>query len=133
NIKGFAKISPQLVPNATDPTDVDIQLALAADASEVNNVTMRIRIYTLYDGDAPPELFVSPTELTLVTAPASSGNSQSATLTNRGGGILTWSAGPASQPWLTITPTSGSISAGASSSLTIAVDVTGLALGTYDV
>src|SRR5260370_22724034 len=46
-IKGFAQINPQLVPDPNDPTDVNIQLGLAADASEVYNVTMHIRIYVL--------------------------------------------------------------------------------------
>ena len=138
NLKGFAKIDPGLITAPNDPTDVDVQLALSADTSEVNNVTMRIRVYVLYDGNtppinAPPVMQVSPNTLTF-TATAGGANppGQIITLTNTGGGVLTWAVSSPSQPWLIVAPATGSDDARASSILTFAVNIgIGMLAGTY--
>jgi len=82
-------------------------------------------------GTAPAEMFVSPTALTLITSPGSDLDEQPILLVNRGGGILTWTAGSPSESWLTIAPASGSISAGANARPTITAHAAGLAAGTY--
>ena len=46
---------------------------------------------------------------------------------NPGGNTLTWTAGTLSQQWLTVTPTTGSDTAGQSTPLTFNVNVTELA------
>jgi glucose/arabinose dehydrogenase len=76
---------------------------------------------------APPVLAVTPTTLTFSTtvggaAPAT----QSVSITNTGSGSLSWTATD-DQPWLAASPASGS----APGSVTVAVDPTGLAAGTY--
>jgi hypothetical protein len=82
-------------------------------------------------GTSPAEMLVSPTALTLTTSAGRDLDEQPVLLVNRGGGPLTWTAGPSTESWLTIAPVSGSISAGTNSSLTITANASGLAPGTY--
>jgi Viral BACON domain len=56
---------------------------------------------------------------------------QTINVQNTGGDTLTWTAGQPSQPWLTVTPTTGSDTAGQSTPLTLSVDVANLIAGTY--
>lgn len=55
---------------------------------------------------------------------------QQITLTNNGGDG-SWSAGPPSQPWVSLNPTSGTIPSGSSEPVTFTVDVTGMNSGSY--
>ncbi|WP_224365429.1 S8 family serine peptidase [Hyalangium versicolor] len=78
----------------------------------------------------------APTQPSIATNPASLGfasvvgganpASQTLSITNSGVGTLTWSAA-SSAAWLTVSPSSGT----APSTITAAVDATGLAAGTY--
>ncbi|WP_272473957.1 LamG-like jellyroll fold domain-containing protein [Baekduia alba] len=76
---------------------------------------------------AAPALAVAPTSLAF-TATAGGANpaAQTASVTNAGGGSLTYSVAD-DQSWLTVTPTSGT----APGTLTITPNVSGLAAGTY--
>ncbi|HBE25529.1 MAG TPA: hypothetical protein DDW33_07580, partial [Ktedonobacter sp.] len=56
---------------------------------------------------------------------------QSVNLTNIGGDGLTWSAGPPSQPWLTLGLNKGSNNYQQTSIIPFNVDVTGMTSGSY--
>ncbi|HZE97158.1 MAG TPA: choice-of-anchor D domain-containing protein, partial [Planctomycetota bacterium] len=56
--------------------------------------------------------------------------SKSLTLSNGGGGTLTWS-GSTNAAWLAVSPTSGSLTAGNNQALSVSVNTTGLTEGTY--
>jgi hypothetical protein len=75
----------------------------------------------------PTTIATTPTSLSF-TAFQNQGNpaTQTLSLTNAGGGSLNWSA-TSSVPWLTVSPTSGA----APSTLTVAVNTTGLGIGTF--
>jgi hypothetical protein len=78
---------------------------------------------------APPSIALSPdvgfewTVLTTAANPAA----ETLTISNSGGGTLTWNVSD-NVSWLTINPTSGSNNG----TVSVAVDKTGLALGTYN-
>ena len=70
----------------------------------------------------PPVLAVTPSSLTFTGA-----GSQNLAISNTGGGTLNWSAA-VNQAWLTVAPLSGTGAA----SVSVTVNVTGLAPGTYN-
>ena len=76
----------------------------------------------------PAIIGLSSTSLSFDAA-AGGGNppSQTVSITNNGSGALNWTASD-NQPWLTVSPTSGT----APSTLTVSVNTTGLAAGTYN-
>ncbi|GAC1634127.1 MAG: hypothetical protein NVS4B11_35870 [Ktedonobacteraceae bacterium] len=80
---------------------------------------------------APPAMQMSATALTFSTPAGTDPTAQSITISNSGGGTLTWTAGTPDATWLTVGPTSGSDAPNASSTLTFNVSVSGLAAGTY--
>ncbi|HEV2581604.1 MAG TPA: PQQ-binding-like beta-propeller repeat protein [Ktedonobacteraceae bacterium] len=88
--------------------------------------------YKVYAFALPQPMKVSPGILNF-TSPAGGPSplQQTVTLSNSGTSTLTWSAGAASQLWLTVSPTSGTIAAGFGVSQTFTVDITGLAAGSY--
>lgn len=73
---------------------------------------------------------LNTTTLTFTTTVGTNPQPQMLTLTNNGGDG-SWSAGTPSQPWVTLNPTSGTISSGSSEPVTFTVDVTGLSSGSY--
>jgi hypothetical protein len=80
---------------------------------------------------APPALSVTPSSLTFNGPPGTA--TQNITITNTGGSPLNWSAALASgaPSYVTITtPASGTLAAGASATLTISVNTTGVPPGT---
>ena len=100
------------VPGNADTTDQDFALV----------------IYNGTAGAPPgPTIGVSPTSFNF-TATAGGANpaNQSLSITNTGGGSLSWTAS-ANQPWLTVSPASGT----APSTVTVSVNITGLAAGTF--
>jgi hypothetical protein len=75
-----------------------------------------------------PKLAFSPNSLDFGT----SVNQRIFAITNSGGGVLTWQASKkATNTWLTITPSTGSVSAGQSTNVTVTVDRANLQPGTY--
>jgi hypothetical protein len=52
------------------------------------------------------------------------------TVRNTGGGTLNWS-GSSSVGWLSLSPTSGSLSAGGSQQVSVSVNISGMSAGTY--
>jgi len=81
---------------------------------------------------ADPRLSVSPASRTF-NAQVGGANpaTQTVTVRNSGGGTLNWSASE-SLAWLSIAPASGSRGAGASTAVTLTVDIAGMAEGTYE-
>jgi hypothetical protein len=79
---------------------------------------------------APPAMKLSATSLSFSTTAGSNPANQTITLSNTGGGTLTWSIGKPSRSWLSVSPTSGSTAAGSSSTLTFSINASGLAAST---
>jgi hypothetical protein len=78
-----------------------------------------------------PVLGVSPSSMTFtVGAGGARPPTQTATVTNQGLGTLTW-AQTSNATWLSAMPPSGTDGAGASTSVTVTANPTGLAAGTY--
>jgi len=90
---------------------------------------------------AVPNSAVSPASLSHTQAANASSN-HALTIGNTAGGTLTWNideepgtgtcSSPASVPWLSVTPASGTTSSGGSTPTTVTLDSTGLAAGTYN-
>lgn len=76
---------------------------------------------------AAPAMKLSATSLSFSTTAGSNPADQTIQLSNVGGGTLTWSVGKPSQSWLSVSPSSGSCAAGSSSTLTFAINASGLA------
>jgi len=117
-LPGGTTVTTSVVISAIDPIT---SLAVTGSPSTVS-VTITI---------PQPQMALSPNPLAFTTTAGTNPAAQTTNVQNTGGDSLTWSAGAASQPWLTVTPASGSDAAGQSSPLTFNVDVTGLASGTY--
>ena len=80
---------------------------------------------------AAPALSVSPGTLAFTTDQGSNRAAQTLTISNTGGGTLTWSASEPI-PWLVGSPAGGSVAAGESASLGITVNSAGMAPGSYE-
>lgn len=116
-LAGGSSYSTSVTVNAIDPvtghtvsgspTTVAITINVAVSSMQLNTNTLT---YTTTVGVNPQP--------------------QTITLTNNGGDG-SWSAGAPSQSWVTLNPTSGTISSGSSESVTFTVDVTGLGSGPY--
>jgi hypothetical protein len=78
----------------------------------------------------PPRLLLSASSLNLGSGDEATNTSKLLAISNAGGGAMTWQA-TTSQPWLGISPMSGTISSGRHLSTMVAVDRAGLAPGTY--
>ncbi len=123
--------------DANDPTDVDVQLGLAADTSEVNNVTMRIRIYVLYDDTASstaPGLLVQPNTLNFTTMQGTNPAPQIFTITNTRNAPLNWAITEDANAamYAPVTPTRSTLAPGQSATITVAPDVTQASAGTIN-
>lgn len=112
----------------TASTSVTINAVDAATGGAVkgNPATIPISITVTAP---PPAMQLSATTLNFTTTAGTNPPPQTITITNTGGGTLSWTAGTPSQPWLTVTPSSGSDAAGGTSTPSFNVNVTGLAAG----
>jgi hypothetical protein len=117
-LPGGTTVTTSVIISAIDPIT---SLAVTGSPSTVS-VTITI---------PQPQMALSPNALAFTTTVGNNPAAQTINVQNIGGDTLTWSAGAATQPWLTVTPASGSDTAGQISPLTFSVDVTGLAAGTY--
>jgi hypothetical protein len=80
--------------------------------------------------DEGPLIGLSTTSVTFDAWLGENPPSQQVIVTNDGGSTLSWRAFHTS-PWLTVGPSSGSLTRGQSSTLTLSASVAGLALGSY--
>ena len=107
---------------------VRVQFRATTDSSLIT--TFRIDDVSLRTGGTgnPPVIGVSPTSMSFSgVAGGASPAGQSLAISNTGGGVLSWSATD-DQPWLSVSPASGT----APSSATVSVNTAGLAAGTYN-
>ncbi len=81
---------------------------------------------------ASPAMQISNTQLLLYAMNGKMSTPHFVTVTNTGGGTLTWTLSvPSDASWLQVNPTSGSEASGASSTLTFIADAGDLQAGTY--
>ncbi|HXL37927.1 MAG TPA: hypothetical protein VN954_12110, partial [Ktedonobacteraceae bacterium] len=80
----------------------------------------------------PPQMVLSVTSLAFTTTAGTNPAAQTVNVQNPGGNTLTWTVGTPSQPWLVVSPTTGSNAAGQVTPITFNVNVTGLTAGTYN-
>lgn len=108
--------------------DVDQTNVFTGGSTSTNRPNVKLALYTVQNG---PSIAANPSS---VTATAYSGESTQATLTvyNTGNQTLTWSTAASFATWGSVSPTSGSIAAGANTILTLTLNSAGLALGTYN-
>jgi hypothetical protein len=96
------------------------------DSDEAANTPLYV-VVTLTVAPPPPTIFITPTSF-FFNAIANDTNPDPKTLTidNSGGSVLNWTV-TKTQPWLSLSPTFGTDSG----DVEVAVDITGLTLGTY--
>ena len=91
-----------------------------------------IENYVFGGGAPPPDPVISVTPGSLSFSAVEGGSnpsSQSITVTNSGGGTLSWSASEQpNETWMSLTNTSG----GSGDQVTVSVDISGLSAGTYN-
>ncbi|MHC5185509.1 MAG: BACON domain-containing protein, partial [Planctomycetota bacterium] len=108
------------------PLDGDYDGALIADMGAYE--------FLLLD---EPYVYVAPAEFTFSALQGADPNDQEFTIQNLSGGTMYWSITDANEAtfsppiWLTITPTSGTLSESQSETVTLSVEVTGLSAGSY--
>ena len=94
----------------------------------------RIQKFVPLTDSARPTIFLSESSLSFsAIAGGNNPSSKTFTITNTGdvGSILNWTTS-VNASWLTILPTSGSLSSGQSATVTVSVNITGLSTGTYN-
>jgi hypothetical protein len=117
-VPGGTTVSTTVVISATDPNTGQ------AVAGSPSTVAITITI-------PPPKMALSATSLTSTATVGNKPTTQTINLQNTGGDTLAWTAAAPSQTWLTVTPASGSDTAGQTTPLTFTVDVNGMTAGTY--
>ncbi len=78
----------------------------------------------------PAHFTISDTTLNLGTGDSATNSTQTITLSNTGGGQITWQ-GSSDAPWLVLSPDNGTFAAGTKTPVTIAVDRANLRPGVY--
>ena len=124
--------------NTTDIADVTIG-ATSVETLPFNGMIDDVRIYIRALSEAEIDDIIGPilevSDNTVNFSALEGGANpadQSLTVSNTGGGTVNWSIDTTGKPsWLTITPTSGSLANGQSEPVTLSVDITGLAAGSY--
>jgi hypothetical protein len=110
--------------------DDDYKAIITIVCSEAYNNPQRLSISLKISAEPPPEIWVSPAEITFATQVGKNPSAQAFRVKNVGKGTLTynvtWDA-----PWITVAPAGGS-SGGAEKTHTVSVDSKNLAKGSYD-
>ena len=119
-----------VAPGTTASTSVAITAVNPATGTAVTGSPANVSISVTVTAP-PPAMQLNTNALNFTTTAGTNPAAQSITITNTGGGTLNWTAGAPSQPWLTVTPSSGSAAAGGTSTPSFNVNVTGLAAGSY--
>lgn len=134
NLAGGANTSASVIVNAprgsqTIATSMTVSAVNPAtgQATAGSPTTVPITIHVV-----APAMQLSTTGLSFTATPGSGNPApQAIALTNTGGDALTWTVVKPSASWLAVTPITGSSPSSASSQLTFAVDIGGLAPGQY--
>lgn len=85
---------------------------------------------TGHSASKPPHLVLSAGSINLGSGDQATDSAQAITLNNAGGGTISWQSGT-TQPWLLLSPTSGSFASGQPMKVTIAGDRSNLRQGIY--
>ena len=101
------------------------------DPNAVNS-PQRVSITLVVTSAPKPSIEVTPSRLTFTTERGRNPSSQTITIRNTGTAALNWSASKRSgEAWLSFSPSSGTVSAGGSQTVTISVNAATLQAGTY--
>jgi hypothetical protein len=119
-----------VAPGTTVSTSVTISAVNAATGGAVTGSPATVPI-SITIAAPPPAMQLNTTALSFTTTAGTNPAPQTITITNTGGGTLNWTAGTPSQPWLTVTPASGSDAAGGTSTPSFNVNVAGMTAGSY--
>ncbi|MBI3267673.1 MAG: discoidin domain-containing protein [Planctomycetes bacterium] len=109
------------LPAGTQNGKITFTATGATNSPLVVNVTLNV-------ADIPPVLAVNPTNLAFTTQLGQNPPSQTFTVTNGGGGSLTWAA-THNTTFLTLSPTGGTLGAGTSQTVTATVAAGGVPVG----
>jgi len=115
---GGTSVTTSVIVSAIDP------ISGQPVTGSPTTVTVTIKI-------PPPQMMLSATSLTFTTTAGTNPAAQTVNVQNPGGNTLTWTVGAPSQPWLVVSPITGSDAAGQVTPLTFNANVAGLAAGTY--
>lgn len=98
----------------------------------VDNITVNSDQSVTFDvvAQVDPEITLSPTGLSLAAREGSDAPDRTLTVENSGGGTLSWTAS-SDQSWLTLSSTSGSLTAGQTQDVTLSSGTSSLAAGTH--
>ena len=127
-----AAVKIQADPSALAPGTYQGSIAISAPNANPPNQTVAV-IFTVSNPDLP-QLGVGAKFLTYSFVQGASPSSQSLSVTNQGGGSLSFSASVSTGSggnWLGVSPSSGAATPALPASLTVQADPTGLAPGTY--
>jgi sugar lactone lactonase YvrE len=104
---------------------------IAAPGASAPSITVSVSLTV--SGTQPASLAVQPTSLSFRSAAGGAAPAaQSLSIANAGGGTLTWTAQVSSgSAWLSISPTSGAVSAGPASIVQVSARTSGLTAGNY--
>jgi hypothetical protein len=107
----------------------DMALVGASFANDNGTKAGSTFLYELEQIELPPDMALSPAQLSLTVAKGTN-TSQMLTITNNDRESLQWTLSK-NADWLNVTPTSGTVAADNSQTLTITIDATNLTAGTY--
>jgi Viral BACON domain len=119
-----------LPPGTTASTSVTISAVDPTTGGAVSGSPAAVAINITITAP-PPAMQLSTTALAFTTTVGVNPPAQTITITNTGGGTLTWTAGAPSQPWLTVTPSTGTDAAGGTSTPSFNVNVASMTAGKY--
>jgi uncharacterized protein (TIGR03437 family) len=107
------------------PGSIVISNPLASPAQETVNVILTVTAAT-------PKLAVAPSAVSFQIQQGAAAQSQTVTVSSAGGGALNWTVqGSSASPWISVSPTAGSASVAANSSLQVTANPAGLSPGVY--
>jgi hypothetical protein len=109
-----------------------LQFTFVSGIPVVRQIASGSGIELYFPSAIPPAVTVSPAAMAMTASVNGSANPQTLSIENSGGGNLNWqlsvSYPQGAKPWLMVTPTSGT----APSTVTLSLNSSGLAAGTYD-
>ncbi|GLV58190.1 hypothetical protein KDH_50240 [Dictyobacter sp. S3.2.2.5] len=114
-------------PASSYTPSVDISATNSLTGASVGKVTISMTIVVVM----PPAMSVDQTSLYFNTVAGSDPADQSVTISNSGGGTLSWTASNPGQPWLSLGSTSGLVNASGASTLVFKVSASGLTAPSY--
>jgi Viral BACON domain len=102
----------------------------AEDAHLHKTASISIQVTGKSLSSLPAHLELSPTSVDLGSGDQATNSVQLITLSNAGGGTISWQS-TVTQPWLMLTPQSGTLAAGQPMQVTLACDRSNLRVGSY--